>query len=218
METERLIAFYTSFDTALRVMEELDAEGFDADAVSVLGPHTASRRGTATKADIPPDRPGRHDLNDSEIGPLVVIGPLAEELRGRTVIPVLTERGVPIDVSQRAAEGLRRGGALVVVDAPRAEHGRALAVIDRHDPGGLERLGETYFEPGWSRADNVAGDQGVIEVADDRLNVKRPGEDEAAFRPLAPGREELGAARSGAEGPEPGAGELHGGQGAGPER
>ena len=34
-----------------------------------------------------------------------------------------------------------------------------------------------YLEPGWSRADRIAGDEGVLEVADDLLNVKRPGEE-----------------------------------------
>jgi hypothetical protein len=218
MKMACLIAFYTSFDTALRVMEDLAAEGFGADAVNVLGPHTAGRKGTATKSDIPPDRPGRHDVNLTDIGPTVVIGPMAEQLRNRDVIQVLRDRGVPAGISQRAAEGLRRGGALVVVDVPQSDHDRALAVIDRHNPGGLESLGEAVLEPGWSRTDRVAGDQGVVEVADDLLNVKKPGEDAAAFRPLAPGREELGLAQSGAEGPEPGSGELHGGQGAGPDR
>src|SRR5690349_15988784 len=179
METATLIALYTSFDTALRVKEDLKGEGFDADAVTVLGPHTA----------------------------------------GGDPIQALTDRGVPAPVAQRSAEGLRRGGTLVVAVVPQVGRDRALAVIDRHNPSGLESLGEIYLEPGWSRADQIAGDQGVIEVADDLLNVKRPGENAAAFRPLAPGAEELSVPESSIESPEPGSGEPQGGRrGAGPER
>ena len=93
-----------------------------------------------------------------------------------------------------------------------------MPIIDRHHPITLDSLGETYLEPGWSRADRIAGDEGVLEVAGDLLNAKRPGEDSSAFRPLAPGNEELGVSKSGAETPDAGKGEVTGGQGAGPDR
>ena len=93
-----------------------------------------------------------------------------------------------------------------------------LAIIDRHHPIRLDSLGEVYLEPGWSRADRIAGDEGVLEVADDLLNVKRPGEDSSAFRPLAPGMRNWALSKSGAENPEAGKGEVPGGQGAGPDR
>ncbi|WP_158043345.1 hypothetical protein [Skermanella pratensis] len=218
MEEAHLVALYTRFETALRVMDELGAEGFGAEAVNVLSPHAAGRHGTATAADVSPDRPGRHDVNDSDIGPLVVIGPLAEQIRGRELIQVLRDRGITVEVAQRAAEALRRGGSIVVVDTAAADHDRALAVIDRHQPGGLETLGTTYFEPGWSRADEVAGAEGVLEIADDRLNVKKPGEDASEFRSLAPGPEELRVEKSGGRSSEAGSGELHGSQPAGPDR
>jgi hypothetical protein len=139
-------------------------------------------------------------------------------LRDRDIIDVLHDKGVVVRDAQRAAEGLRLGASLLVVDAPRSSHDQVLPIIDRHHPITLDSLGETYLEPGWSRADRIAGDAGVLEVADDLLNAKRPGEDSSAFRPLAPGNEELGVSKSGAENPNAGKGEVTGGQGAGPDR
>lgn len=218
MEEAHLVALYTRFDTALRVMDELGAEGFGDGAVNVLSPHAAGRHGTATAGDLPTDRPGKHDVNVSGLGPLVVIGPLAERIRGRELIQVLHDRGITLEVAQRAVEGLRRGGSIVVVETAASGHDRALAVIDRHRPGGLESLGTAYLEPGWSRADEVAGAEGVLEIADDRLNVKKPGEDASEFRSLAPGPEELRVEKSGGRSSEAGSGELHGSQPAGPDR
>jgi len=222
MEEARLFALYASHENAMAALDDLKNAGFGADAVSLLSPHAAGRHGSATVADTAADTaPGRvtsGEVNVSGIGPLVVTGPLADPLRDRDIVDVLHDRGVVVRDAQTAAEGLRRGASLLVVDAPKSSHDRVLPIIDRHHPVTLDSLGETYLEPGWSRADRIAGDDGVLEVAGDLLNAKRPGEDSSAFRPLAPGNEELGLSKSGAETPEAGTGEVTGGQGAGPDR
>jgi hypothetical protein len=224
MEKARLFVLYGSFDNAMAALRDLNAAEFGPDTVTLLSPHAAGRHGSATAADIPPDRtsgqnvPSGQVVNVSGIGPVVAIGPLADPLRDRNIVDVLEDRGATVQASQHAAEGLRRGVSVLVIDAPRSSHERVHAIIDRHHPIDLDSLGESYLEPGWSRTDHVAGDRGVVEVADDRLNVKRPGEDSSAFRPLAPGREELGLSKSGAETSEAGKGEIPGGQGAGPGR
>jgi hypothetical protein len=219
MDKARLFALYGSPDNALAALDDLTKAGpTDADSVTLLSPHAAGRHGGAIAADIPPGRPASSNVNVSGIGPLVVIGPLAPALRERDIVAVLHDGSVELRDAQTAAEGLRRGASLLVIDAPRSSHDGILEIVDRHHPIRLDSLGEVYLEPGWSRADRIAGDEGVLEVADDLLNVKRPGEDPSAFRPLAPGKEELGFARSGGENPEAGKGEILGGQGAGPDR
>jgi hypothetical protein len=229
MEKARLFVLYGSFDTAMAALRDLNAAEIGADAVTLLSPHAAGRHGSATVAatkatDIPPDRtsgqnvPSAQVVNVSGIGPVVAIGPLADPLRDRNIVDVLQDRGATVQAAQHTAEGLRRGVSVLVIDAPRSSHERAQAIIDRHHPIGLDSLGQSYLEPGWSRADQIAGDRGVVEVADDLLNVKRPGEDSSAFRSMAPGREELGVSKSGAETPEAGKGEVMGEQGAGPDR
>jgi hypothetical protein len=218
MEEARLFALYASHENALAASDDLKTAGFGGDAVSLLSPHAAGRHGSATVADTAPGRATSGEVNVSGIGPLVVLGPLADPLRDRNIIDVLHDKGVVVRDAQTAAEGLRRGASLLVVDAPKSSYDRILPIIDRHHPVTVDSLGETYLEPGWSRADRIAGDDGVLEVADDLLNAKRPGEDSSAFRPLAPGNEELGLSKSGAETPEAGKGEVTGDQGAGPDR
>ena len=218
MEEARLFALYASPEHALAALNDLKGAGFGEESVNLFSPHAAERHGSATVADIQPGRSPSREVNVSGIGPLVVIGPLADPLRDRDIIDVLHDKGVVVRDAQAAAEGLRRGASLLVVDAPRSSHDQVLPIIDRHHPITLDSLGETYLEPGWRRADRIAGDAGVLEVAGDLLNAKRPGEDSSAFRPLAPGNEELGVSRSGAENPDAGKGEVTGGQGAGPDR
>ena len=219
MDKARLFALYGSPDNALAALDDLTKAGpIDADSVTLLSPHAAGRHGGAIAADIPPGRTASSNVNVSGIGPLVVIGPLVAPLRERDIVAVLHDGSVELRDAQTAAEGLRRGASLLVIDAPRSSHDGILEIVDRHRPIRLDSLGEVYLEPGWSRADRVAGDEGVLEVADDRLNVKRPGEDPSAFRPLAPGEEELGLARSGGHNPDAGKGEVPGSQGAGPDR
>lgn len=228
MEKARLFVLYGSFDNAMAALKDLSTAEIGPDAVTLLGPHAAERHGSATVAattaatgiDSPSsqDVPSGQIVNVPGIGAVVAIGPLADPLRDHNIIDVLEDRGATVQASQHAAEGLRRGVSVLVIDAPRSSHERVQAIIDRHHPIDLDSLGESYLEPGWSRADHVAGDRGVVEVADDQLNVKSPGEDSSAFRPLAPGREELGLSKSGAETPEAGKGEIPGGQGAGPDR
>lgn len=218
MDHSRLFALYGSPDNALAALDDLTNAGTGRNAVTLLSPHAAGRHGSATSADIPADRHASSNVNVTGIGPLVVIGPLGAQLHDRDIVAVLRDGSVELRDAQTAAEGLRRGATLLVVDAPRSSHDEILEIVDRHHPIRLESLGPTYLEPGWSRVDRIAGDDGVLEVADDLLNVKRPGEDGTAFRPLAPGKEELGLSKSGAENPEAGKGEILGGQGAGPDR
>jgi hypothetical protein len=218
MEEARLFALYGSLENALAALDDLRTAGFGTEALNLLSPHAAGRHGSATVADMPSDLPASRKVTIPDVGSLVVIGPLGEPLRDRDIVYVLQDKGVDVRDAQTAAEGLRRGASLLVVDAPQSSHDRVLEVIDRHHPITLDSLGETYLEPGWSRADRVAGDEGVLEVAGDLFNVKRPGEDPSAFRPLAPGKEELGLSGSGAENPEAGKGDSTGEQGAGPDR
>jgi hypothetical protein len=218
MEEARLLALYASPEHALAALDDLKAAGFGAGSVNLLSPHAAESHGSATVAGMQHGHPETREVNVSGVGSLVVIGPLADPLRDRDIVDALQDKGVTVRDAQTAAEGLRRGASLLVVNAPQSSHDQVLQIIDRHHPITLDSLGETYLEPGWSRADRIAGEDGVLEVADDLLNAKRPGEDSSAFRPLAPGNEELGISRSGAENPDAGKGEVTGGQGAGPDR
>ena len=93
--------------------------------------------------------------------------------------------------------------------------------------GGHGALGRAVVEAaqasGWTvavidHASGHAAPEGVLEIADDRLNVKKPGEDASEFRSLAPGPEELRVEKSGGRSSEAGSGELHGSQPAGPDR
>ena len=191
MEKARLFALYGSLDNAMAALEDLNAAEIGAHAVTLLSPHATRRHGSATAADIPPrPLPARLLMSPAS-------GRWWRSARWptRCVIAISStcfRTGRHGAECPEAAEGLRRGVSVLVVDAPRSSHERAQAIIDRHHPIGLDSLGESYLEPGWSRADQIAGDRGVLEVANDLLNVKRPGEDSQPSGPWRRARKNWG--------------------------
>lgn len=72
------------------------------------------------------------------VGPILVIGPVASalsgtagEVAGEGLIRVLIDRGAPSDEAQACVEGMRRGGALVLVDTDEARAEQAREVLRR---------------------------------------------------------------------------------------
>lgn len=76
------------------------------------------------------------------VGPILAIGPVAAalsgiagEVAGEGLMRVLIDRGAPSDEAQACVEGMRRGGALVLVDTEKARAEEAGEVLCRCAPG-----------------------------------------------------------------------------------
>jgi uncharacterized membrane protein len=79
------------------------------------------------------------------IGPVLAAGPIAAALTGAGVgaatggiFGALSDMGVPEHEAHYLAEGIRRGGTLVVVHATPDNSDRAQSVLDRHGAIGIE--------------------------------------------------------------------------------
>lgn len=70
------------------------------------------------------------------LGPIVATGILGAVAGG--LVGSLVDAGVPMDEAQHYAEGVRRGGTLVVVNACDDDCPRAIEVINRHNPVNLD--------------------------------------------------------------------------------
>ena len=124
-----VIALCEDFPVAAQMAQALVDHGFDRATISIIAhqdqvaaPEPASVWASRTLA-----IPG--------IGPVLAVGPLAAalsgaagEVAGEGLLQVLQEHGVPTDEAPLYAEGVRRGHALVAVDAagPQAEEARAV--------------------------------------------------------------------------------------------
>ena len=94
------------------------------------------------------------------IGPVLAAGPLAAIIAGAGIgatagglISGLTRLGVPEDDANYYAEGVRRGGTLISVDAAddRAEH--AVAIMKRHGAVEIDKRAAEWRDEGWSGFD-----------------------------------------------------------------
>jgi uncharacterized protein (TIGR02271 family) len=79
----------------------------------------------------------------------------------------LTRLGVPEDDAHLYAEGVRRGGTLLVGEVTDDSTERALAIIERSSPVDLAERGEHYRTAGWSRYD-AGADYTADQAAEER--------------------------------------------------
>jgi len=109
------------------------------------------------------------------IGPVIAGGSLAAALGSAAVgagvgaasgglIGALVGAGIPDEDANVYAEGVRRGGALVTVQASdNTMASQAADIMDRHNVQDIDNLGQNYRSAGWTRFDESAG-----EYSDDK--------------------------------------------------
>ncbi len=97
------------------------------------------------------------------IGPIVAAGPLATALAGLGIgaaaggiIGALANIGVPEEHAYYYAEGVRRGGVLVHVNADETQVNRVTQIMRQHGAMDIEKRAERWRERGWSRFDDTA--------------------------------------------------------------
>jgi uncharacterized protein (TIGR02271 family) len=94
------------------------------------------------------------------IGPVLAAGPLAAVIAGAGIgatagglISGLTRLGVPEDDASYYAEGVRRGGTLISVDASDDTADRAVAIMKRHGAVEIDKRAAQWRNEGWSGFD-----------------------------------------------------------------
>jgi len=100
------------------------------------------------------------------VGPVIAAGTLATALGTTAVgaglgaaagglVGALVGAGIPEDDANLYAEGIRRGGALVTVQASTdAEADRAADILDRYNVVDIDERGASYRSSGWNRFDD----------------------------------------------------------------
>ena len=145
MADQTLVALYDDAGAARQVLDELRAAGLPHDRFWISG----NAAGTA-------------DLGSSRLTDFVRdFGTPESRVRS------LTRLGVPEDDAHLYAEGIRRGGTLLIGDVTDDNTERALAIIERSSPIDLAERGERYRTAGWSRYDAEA-DYTVEQATEER--------------------------------------------------
>ncbi|WP_207483760.1 hypothetical protein [Arenibaculum pallidiluteum] len=105
----------------------------------------------------------------------------------------LAAEGIPEERALVYADGVLRGGTLLVARVPAGSAAELADVLDRHGAEDVGRAAAEVLELGLTRFDEAADSFGVVEISDDRLRTRPVGPLAAA----AAGMRAAGAAPGG---------------------
>ena len=127
--TKTLVALYETVTTAEQVVQELIAEGFARSDIHLALDHTKS-----------------HAIHNAT-------GVQEAPYEGAHVVETLADLGVPYDEAFAYAEGVRRGGALVVVESSEERAERGMAILQRLRPVNIHERTAQWQQEGWTGAE-----------------------------------------------------------------
>jgi uncharacterized protein (TIGR02271 family) len=153
-----LVGLYDTFTDAQQVVQELEKSGFYRHNIS-LATHSAE------------------DVKNQHVD-YIYAEKMSSTDKGRELINVLTDYGVPQNEADAYAEGVRRGGALVLVKATEGETDRGLAIMKQLRPVDIDQRLEEWRQEGWNRFDPDAEPYAVADVTRERERYSKRMTDE----------------------------------------
>ena len=127
-----LVALYDTVTDAEQVVQELSADGFSRSDIHLALDHTQSR--TAPSASVARDA----------------------AYEGAHLLETLADLGVPHDEAYAYVEGVRRGGALVVVESSDDRAERGMEILRRLHPVDIHARTAQWRQEGWTGYDAAA--------------------------------------------------------------
>ena len=127
--TKTLVALYETVTTAEQVGHELVADDFARSDIHLALDHTQS-----------------HALHNAT-------GVQEAAYEGANLVETLADLGVPYDEAFAYAEGVRRGGALVVVESSEEQAARGMAILQRLQPVDIHARTAQWQQEGWTGAE-----------------------------------------------------------------
>src|SRR5215475_16010619 len=124
-----LVALYDTLTDAERVVQELIEDGFAHSDIHLALDHTKSR--TARSLSVEWD----------------------SAYEGANLIDTLADLGVPYDEAHSYAEGVRRGGFLVVVESSDDHAERGMEILRRLHPVDIHERTAQWRQEGWTGYD-----------------------------------------------------------------
>ncbi|CAA9373208.1 MAG: hypothetical protein AVDCRST_MAG93-8584, partial [uncultured Chloroflexia bacterium] len=183
---KQVVGLFDNTSDAHQAVQELNNAGFTADDISIVASNASGEYDTTSGSEAAEGAGagatggavagglvglfvGLGALAIPGIGPVVAAGTLATAL-GTTALGAgigaaagglvggLVGAGIPEDDANIYAEGVRRGGALVTVQAADdATADRAADILDRYNVVDIDERGTSYRDSGWTGFDENAG-------------------------------------------------------------
>jgi hypothetical protein len=191
MATRSIARLYDSYDSAQAAVRDLEGSGFSHDDVTYMGNQSRSAAndttedrsgehgagsGAGTGATLGTVLGGGAGLLAGlgalaipGVGPVVAAGWLVAAITGAGVgaaagglLGALTGAGLGEEHAETYAEGVRRGGHLVVVRADDARATEAERILARHNPVDMESRTADWRSQGWTGG-NASGSEGRVD-------------------------------------------------------
>jgi uncharacterized protein (TIGR02271 family) len=188
-----VVGLYDRLEDAHRAVDTLVNEGFRRDDISLVASDEAGeyRRYVKTEGGSEEDVAGGAAagagigavigglggllvglgaLAIPGIGPVLAAGPLVSALAGAGIgaaagglIGALADLGIPEEQAERYAEGVRRGGTLVVVSTNPEHANRAVEIMTRFNPVDINQRYETWHSGQAAAGTLVSGEPSSID-------------------------------------------------------
>jgi uncharacterized protein (TIGR02271 family) len=199
--TKTVVALYDSVSDADTVSSELSAAGFtDTDVIdnNAIGSSGTGWSGTGmTDSSLGAGAPGGVGTPlgaVSDTGTSTSSSAVSEGILGR-----LRRAGVPEDESHVYAEGVRRGGSLVIARLADENVDRGLEIMSNYRPVDIDERGSQWRTEGWSKYDESAGPYTGTGLTEAATSMRTTNESTTARTDLDTSSTLTGAARSGDE-------------------
>lgn len=187
-----IVGLFDTFTEAQGAVRDLVNKGFPRDTISIAANNAAGEyvestaseewSGTATGATtgaaiggIGGLLVGLGALAVPGVGPIVAAGPLIAALTGAGVgavagglIGALTDIGVPEEDASYYAEGVRRGGTLVTLNAEDDRAEDAIDILEDHNAVDVEQRAATWKQSGWTGYSSTAKPYTPEEITRER--------------------------------------------------
>ncbi len=161
--TAYVIVLYDRYGDAEAAVRDLDTAAIPADDISVVASNLGDRYATQIKADSPAGAGSTGRLQDvleiraiPGVGPVVAGGWLVATSVGSGLIDNLVRGGIAKEEAQVYAEGVRRGGTIVVVRAGLESASQIRAILQGRPWVDPATRGRAYRGAGWSGFDENA--------------------------------------------------------------
>lgn len=180
-----VIGLFDNYAEAQNVVQELLSEGFAHGDISVMAKDSKPENAVVEYVEEDGDQQiqdmakgagagaaigglagllvGLASLAIPGVGPVIAAGPLATFIAGAGIgatagglISGLTRLGVPEHDANFYAEGVRRGGTLVSVNATNEQANQAVAVMKRHGAVEIDKRAAQWRQDGWTGFDENA--------------------------------------------------------------
>jgi uncharacterized protein (TIGR02271 family) len=159
-----LVGLYDTFTESQQVVQELVENGFSRSDIK-LATHSAE------------------DVEDSYVD-YTYAETGSSTGRGRELISLLTRSGVPQNEADSYAEGVRRGGTLILVKSSDEQSDRGLEIMNRVHSVDIDTRMSQWRQEGWNRFDPEAEPYAATEVSRERERYGRRMADEGETIPV----------------------------------